>query len=508
MMRACVIKKTAVTALIAAMVFTVAGCARNVKAESYSYSTVNGVTEGNNKVSTDDKGSASFDVKGNHVDMTNFSFDADESLLVEAEILEEDLVYTRVYVHDEGYANIMQSIADGHYPEIFTQDNAAEEFNTLYQTVFGAGDAPVTAEGLLIDRGVIYTKLTLQDGLMFLFAKENSDEYALVAITTDEYGSLDIVNAAFDALNDEAAPEAEEQPIEEAEEAEDAVVPEEDTETIYEYPVYSHETDDPFYAPVCQYIMEYCGANYDPEDIMLPIVNILRVDDSDPEDILVWGNYSVYNYAKRGTTLMTRSGGNYPGIIHMKEDGDRYVGVSMDLVEDGSKYDESVRELFGADDELMNAFIASTDNDDLLDDTIRWYRDESGLDIEAYEDYGWDPHFLDPDADTVVEYPDLAGEWTADGVTMEIKNPEDGSVYEVVIDVEQEDGSTTRFDLCGQYEFSTGAMYYWDGFVTQESDEGSEDMGNAAQGYLGLENDGTIAWYNANADTEMWFERA
>ena len=68
-------KKMMALLLPACMVFTMAGCTRSVSAAAYK--TVNGVTEGNYEVSTDDKGSASFDVHDNHVEMTNFSFDAD-----------------------------------------------------------------------------------------------------------------------------------------------------------------------------------------------------------------------------------------------------------------------------------------------------------------------------------------------------------------------------------------------------------------------------------------------
>ena len=114
-------------------------------------------------------------------------------------------------------------------------------------------------------------------------------------------------------------------------EAEEMAVPERDTGTEQEYPVYSHETNDPYYLPACRYIMEEYGTFFEKEDIMLPFVNILRVDNSDPGDIRVWGNYAVCNYAKRGRTLMMRSGGSFPGLIHMKQDGDSILGTAMDL---------------------------------------------------------------------------------------------------------------------------------------------------------------------------------
>ena len=499
-------KKMMAVLLPACIVFTMAGCTRSVSAAAYK--TVNGVTEGNYEVSTDDKGSASFDVHDNHVEMTNFSFDADPSLKVEAEIEEEDLVYTQVLVHDG--ESIMQNVADGLYPEVFEQEGAADQFNTIYQIVLGGSDEPFTEDIISLESGVLVGALNLTDGQMFLLAKEGTNQFISVAATTAEYGSQDIIDAAFDSLKDESAAEAEEELFDDEEmaEAEDAVIPEEDTETIYEYPVYSHETDDPFYAPACQYIMETCGSQFEPEEIMIPVVDILRVDDSDPEDILVWGNYWVYNFALRGTTLMNRSGGNFPGIIHMKEDGDTYTGFDMDLVESGSDYDSSIEELFGVDDELRNAFAESTESYDLFMETLRWYRDDTGLDIEASQDFGWDPDLLDPDEDAEFEYPDLAGTWVADGVEMEITNPDEGNVYGVVVNVEQDDGSNLRFDLFGEYEYSTIALYYWDGTMTVESEEGTADEGNDAEGYFDLMSDESIIWYSANHDTEVLLERA
>lgn len=206
------------------------------------------------------------------------------------------------------------------------------------------------------------------------------------------------------------------------EEAADAIVPEEDTVTIYEYPVYSHETDDPYYLPACRYIMENCGSQYDAEDIMIPFVNILRVDDSDPEDILVWGNYKVINYEKCGSTLLVRSGGSYPGLIHMRRDGDSIAGVSMDVVKDGSDEEGSIEEIFGVDEELLEAYRRSNayeEDHEIVLNTLRWYREDTGLAIEAYEDYGSDPVFLDEDEEREPEYPDRE---VSDGETEEYAN--------------------------------------------------------------------------------------
>lgn len=170
-------------------------------AESYSFTTKDGVTEGNYAVETEDKGSASFNIDGNHVETTNLVFDADPELYVMAEIAEDDvdLIFTDVTVHDGD--NLIQRVIDGHYPETFTQDTIVDQFNTIYQQTLGGTDTPITGpEFITYDEGVMYVKLSLSDAELFMFAKDNSDQYILIAATTPEYGSDALLNAAFNAL--------------------------------------------------------------------------------------------------------------------------------------------------------------------------------------------------------------------------------------------------------------------------------------------------------------------
>ena len=192
------VKKTVALFLAAGLLATLTACTASSSSSTESYKTVNGVTEGKASSSTSDKGSAGFEVSGNHVQMTNFAFDADESLFVQAEIVEEDLVFTRVLVHDG--EDTIQHIADGHYPETFTPENAADSMNAIYQIVLGADDAPVTDDYITEDSGVLYTIMDLSDGQVALLLKEGSDEYVLAAVTTMDFGSQDIIDAAFAAL--------------------------------------------------------------------------------------------------------------------------------------------------------------------------------------------------------------------------------------------------------------------------------------------------------------------
>lgn len=528
--------RLAIAAMAICLVATMAGCTSSVETSTEAYKTVNGVTEGKASKTTDDNGSASFEVKENHVQLTNFAFDADPSLKVMAELSEEGMVFARAVVHDG--ENTIQNVADGHYKETFSQETAASQLNDIYQAVFAADDEPVTDDVITMDTGVFVGVMDLSDGQLVMLAKDGADAFVTIAVTTMDYGSQDIVDAAFDALKDEtaasaeeteetpaedteevSAEETEEAPAEDAEEApaeeasaSDDTEAEEGMEVTDAYPVFYHETEDPYYAPICSYLMENCGSNYEPEDIQIPVVQVLRVDDSNPEDIKVWGNFEIMNYDLRGTTLMTRSGGTYPGLIHLKADGDAVEAVSMDQVKDGSDYDASVDEIFGVDEELLDAFWGMRDEDtqDALTDAIRWYSEDTGIDIRAFEDYGWDPVAIYDEADVAFDYPDIAGSWVSEDVdaSMEVTDPGEGSVYEIAITLNEDDGSTVQFMIYGQYEVSTDTLYYWNGSVTMDSGEGAEDLGYEAEGELKILEDGSINWYNASDDWEILFVRA
>ena len=276
------------------------------------------------------------------------------------------------------------------------------------------------------------------------------------------------------------------------------------------YPRFDHAFEDPYTGAICDYLIDECAPGYAPAEITLPLADILRIDDSDPEDIKAWGLFWIENFNLRGTTLMSMSGGAHHGLVHLKKAGDGYEVTSMDVLEDGSDYDRSVKEIFGTDDELLTAFeAAGEDRTDLLAEAAVWYSEDTGIEIMAYEEYGWDPVAVkDPD-DFFPEYPDLGGTWaTEDGdVTMEIEDPGEGSVFHTVVSEPKDDGSTLVYDLYVRYEMSTNTLYYWQGFVSSEADGDSEDLSTEAEGTLELNEDNTILWTDQYGDRELTFIR-
>ncbi len=274
-----------------------------------------------------------------------------------------------------------------------------------------------------------------------------------------------------------------------------------DAEEAEALPEFSYTGKDAYIGPICEYMRDTEGINYDKADVMIPAFIILKEDDSNKKDIRVWGDFEIFNYDLRGTTLITRSGGSYPGLIHLKETGDGYEVVSMDQAEDGSNYSASIRRIVGNDRELLNAF---THMDDRLAasrvEYIRMYAEDTGLEIQAYLDFGWDPVNCMANEDYRIDYPEIAGKWISKEVdaSMQINAPDEGSVYDVTIDLGFTDGTRSTYDLFGQYEMSTNTLYYWDGWVTSDTEEEEQDI--TADGTLAILEDGSIEWINADSD--------
>ena len=88
------------------------------------------------------------------------------------------------------------------------------------------------------------------------------------------------------------------------------------SDTISQLPRYEYSDEDSPLFEVYRYLIDGLGGQYDPADVCVPVVAVIAEDDSNEEDILIYGDFWIYNYDLKGDTLETQSGGNYPGVIH------------------------------------------------------------------------------------------------------------------------------------------------------------------------------------------------
>ena len=141
-------------------------------------------------------------------------------------------------------------------------------------------------------------------------------------------------------------------------------------------------------------ICDELAKGYDAADVGLPVVLEVSRDESDPDDIKVWGEFEYFTYNLVGDTLETQAGGSYPGCMHIKttDAGIGYVVDHFDPVADGSDFDASAKEIFG---DKYDAFMEIYSNDDLKNekrkDFIEEYVFSHSVPATKYQDYGWDP---------------------------------------------------------------------------------------------------------------------
>ena len=64
---------------------------------------------------------------------------------------------------------------------------------------------------------------------------------------------------------------------------------------------------------VDDYMVNEFGKQYLQGDVCIPSNFIISQDNGNAEDVLVWGDFWVFNYNQSGDTLKTVSGGSHPG---------------------------------------------------------------------------------------------------------------------------------------------------------------------------------------------------
>lgn len=155
---------------------------------------------------------------------------------------------------------------------------------------------------------------------------------------------------------------------------------------------YGYAGTDPVEAAVYKYLVEEVGAHFDKADASIPIVNIVHVDYTNPDEVLVYGDFWVENYDIEGDTLMCVSGGDFPGVMHVRKDDDGYNVSSFDMAGDGSDFDPSAKQLFGEHyDAFMKVYGDVEARNELRTITVSDYVNLNGLAVTQYQDYGWEP---------------------------------------------------------------------------------------------------------------------
>lgn len=163
--------------------------------------------------------------------------------------------------------------------------------------------------------------------------------------------------------------------------------------------------EDPYMPAVLRWMEEDPATYYDTGDYYIPAPAVFYTDDTDPEDIRIWGNFWVFRYDLADGNLLLESGGAHPGLLHLKtSDGDAlgYEAVGFEAVQDGSDYDSSLKEICAKAPaeagDLYTQYTEAADNDtyeQVRKEYLRMYAEQVPFPIKSYQDPGWDPVMLE-----------------------------------------------------------------------------------------------------------------
>ena len=145
-----------------------------------------------------------------------------------------------------------------------------------------------------------------------------------------------------------------------------------------------------YFTAIDRYLVEEIGKHFAQSEHCVPLRNIVAVDESNTEDILVWGDFWVFNYNQAGDTLKCVSGGDHPGLMHLQQTEKGYEVTTFDQVADGSGFLPSAKKIFG---DKYDAF-RTINSDDVAREKLRAeglaeYVQQKGLAATLYQDYGW-----------------------------------------------------------------------------------------------------------------------
>ena len=153
----------------------------------------------------------------------------------------------------------------------------------------------------------------------------------------------------------------------------------------------AQEEETTYFPAIHRYLVDSISSQYAEADIRVPLPTVVAVDESNGEDIKVWGEFWVMNFNQAGDTLKLVSGGSHAGLMHIRQTAKGYTVTGFDQVGDGSSFVKTAKQIFG---DKYDAFMAvysdhekrNRHHEELLSEYVRKHH----LTATMYQDNGQD----------------------------------------------------------------------------------------------------------------------
>ena len=153
----------------------------------------------------------------------------------------------------------------------------------------------------------------------------------------------------------------------------------------------AQEEETTYFPAIHRYLVDSISSQYAEADIHVPLPTVVAVDESNGEDIKVWGEFWVMNFNQVGDTLKMISGGSHAGLMHIRQTEKGYTVTGFEQVGDGSLFAKTAKKIFG---DKYDAFVAvysdhekrNRHHEELLSEYVRKHH----LTATMYQDNGQD----------------------------------------------------------------------------------------------------------------------
>lgn len=159
-------------------------------------------------------------------------------------------------------------------------------------------------------------------------------------------------------------------------------------------PAYVYTGSDPIEGTLAEMIVGSGTENYymEPGGVTIPCPLILKTVMDGDGRATVYANLWTFNYILQGDVLFNISGGEDPAVIRMEKADGVWKVVSMEEAGDGEDYAADIIRFANGDEELEEKYFSyESQMEEVRLRFIRDYVEANGLNVTAYQDYGWDP---------------------------------------------------------------------------------------------------------------------
>ena len=150
------------------------------------------------------------------------------------------------------------------------------------------------------------------------------------------------------------------------------------------------ERETTYFPAIDRYLAGQIGSQYTKGEYCVPFHTIVGVDERNEGDILVWGDFWVFNYNQSGDTLKCVSGGSHPGLMHIRQTENGYEVTAFDQVEDGAGNQASAKRIFADKFDAYQAVNSDAEKrEQLRSAVLAEYAKKHNLAVSLYQDFGW-----------------------------------------------------------------------------------------------------------------------